>query len=169
MIIPPNDADTLHNAIPGSVTDGQGNYAFPCSTDADIALVFGGTSFSISPKDYVGSPLSGTSNLCQSNIVGQQIGGPTQWLSGDVFLKNVYTVFDFDNNQIGFGSKTTNTTASQAAATGQTLIATSTSSMSTSASDSEATSGGERIGFGLVQRTLIGALASIVLSVVLLI
>jgi len=170
MIIPPDDADTLHNAIPGSVTDGQGNYAFPCSTDADIALVFGDTPFSISPKDYVGSPLSGSSNLCQSNIVGQQIGGPTQWLSGDVFLKNVYTVFDFDNNQIGFGSKTANTTASQTAgATGQTLIATSTPSMSTAASDSKATSGGERIGFGLIQRTLIGALGSFVLSVVLLI
>jgi cathepsin D len=125
MIIPPNDADALHNAIPGSVTDGQGNYAFPCSTNADIALVFGGQAFSISPQDYVGGPLSGTSHLCQSNIVGQQIGGPNQWLNGDVFLKNVYSVFDFDNNQIGFWSKTTNSTTVQVAVTGQTLVATS--------------------------------------------
>jgi Eukaryotic aspartyl protease len=91
MIISPNDAMTIHNAINGSVTDGQGDFAVPCNTNADIALVFGGQSFSISPKDYVGSPLSGTrSNLCSSNIVGQQIGGPNQWLTGDVFLKNVY-------------------------------------------------------------------------------
>lgn len=29
---------------------------------------------------------------------------------GDVFLKNVYTVFDVDNNQIGFGAKDAATT-----------------------------------------------------------
>ena len=163
MIIPPNDADALHNAIPGSVTDGQGNYAFPCSTNANIALVFGGQPFSISPKDYVGAPLSGTSSLCQSNIVGQQIGGPNQWLNGDVFLKNVYSVFDFDNNQIGFGSKTTNSTASQAVVTGQTLMATS------DATTSEATSGAGKTGLALVQRTLVWGLGSVMLSMVLLI
>src|ERR1700732_259252 len=74
MIVPPNDAATLHNAIPGSVTDGQGNFAFPCNTNANVALNFGASSFSISPKDYVGSQLSATSNLCQSNIVGQTVG-----------------------------------------------------------------------------------------------
>jgi cathepsin D len=30
--------------------------------------------------------------------------GTDIWLVGDVFLKNVYTVFDYDNAQIGFGS-----------------------------------------------------------------
>src|SRR5579859_6842725 len=157
MIIPPNDADALHNAIPGSVTDGQGNYAFPCSTNANLALVFGGQPFSISPKDYVGAPLSGTSSLCQSNIVGQQIGGPNQWLNGDVFLKNVYSVFDFDNNQIGFGSKTTNTTATQVAASGQTLMA-------TSAVASVATSDAGKTGFALVQRTLVWGLGLVIVS-----
>lgn len=95
MIIPPNDANTLHDAIPGSVTDGQGNYAFPCQTQAELALVFGGKSFIISPKDYVGAPLTGagSNGLCQSNIVGQQIGTPDQWLNGDVFLKNVPTCY----------------------------------------------------------------------------
>lgn len=162
MIIPPNDADALHNAIPGSVTDGQGNYAFPCSTNADIALVFGGQPFSISPKDYVGGPLSSTSSLCQSNIVGQQIGGPNQWLNGDVFLKNVYSVFDFDNNQIGFGSKTTNTTATQAAASAQTLVA-------TSAATSVATSDAGNTVPALVQRTFVWGLGLVIVSMVLLI
>jgi len=91
LIIPPNDALTIHNAIPGSITDGQGNFAFPCTTNADFAVSFAGTSFSISPKDYVGAQLSGSNSLCQSNIVGQQVGGPNQWLMGDVFLKNVHS------------------------------------------------------------------------------
>jgi cathepsin D len=89
MIIPPDDASTIHNAIAGSITDGQGDFAFPCSTSADIAIKFAGHAFSISPKDYVGPPLNGSNNLCQSNIVGQQVGGPDQWLLGDVYLKNV--------------------------------------------------------------------------------
>jgi Eukaryotic aspartyl protease len=98
----------LHNRIPDTITDGQGNFAFPCNTTTALDLVFGGTSFTISPKDYVGAALTGTNgDLCTSNIVGQQIGSETQWLVGDVYLKNVYTVFDYDNNQVGFGAKPT--------------------------------------------------------------
>lgn len=89
MLLPPADASALHEAIPGSVTDGQGNFGFPCSTNVDIAVIYSGNSFSISPKDYVGAPISGSGNICQSNIVGQQVGSETQWLLGDVFLKNV--------------------------------------------------------------------------------
>ena len=89
MIIPPDDASTIHDAIPGSVTDGQGDFGFPCSTSTNIAIQFAGHAFSISPKDYVGPPLTGSNNLCQSNIVGQQVGDANQWLLGDVFLKNV--------------------------------------------------------------------------------
>lgn len=89
MLIPNPDAVALHDAIPGSMTDGQGDFAVPCSTDANIAIIFNGVPFSISPKDYVGPPLNETNSLCQSNIVGQQIGSPDQWLVGDVFLKNV--------------------------------------------------------------------------------
>ena len=89
MILPPADAIKLHNAIPNTLTDGQGDFAFPCSTNATIAIKLGGQSFKISPKDYVGGPAGGSDNLCQSNIVGQQVGGSNQWLLGDVFLKNV--------------------------------------------------------------------------------
>jgi len=76
------------------VTDGQGNFAFPCDTNTEISLVFGGQAFSISPKDYVGSPLQDGQGdkLCNSNIMGQQVGTANQWLVGDVFLKNVALV-----------------------------------------------------------------------------
>ena len=90
IIIPPDDASTIHAAIPGFITDGQGDFAFPCSTSNNIAIRFAGHDFSISPKDYVGPPLNGSNNLCQSNIVGQQVGDANQWLLGDVYLKNVF-------------------------------------------------------------------------------
>jgi cathepsin D len=93
IFVNPDDAVTIHSAIPGSVTDGQGDFAFPCSTSVQLAVIFAGKSFTISPKDYVGQPLNGGNNLCQSNIVGQQVGVSNQWLLGDVFLKNVFPCF----------------------------------------------------------------------------
>ena len=95
MIIPPNDATTLHAAIPGSVTDGQGNWAIPCSTTTTVALVFAGKSFAIDRRDIIGPQLTRNSGLCASNIAGQQVGGPNQWLVGDVFLKNVIPPISF--------------------------------------------------------------------------
>lgn len=89
ILMPPNDAGVLHNAIPNSITDGQGNFAIPCNTNASIQIQFNGQKFSISSKDYVGAPVQGSSNLCVSNILGQQVGSGNQWLMGDVFLKNV--------------------------------------------------------------------------------
>lgn len=88
MFIPPADAIDLHKLIPGAVSNGQGDFAIPCSVTVNVSMILNGESFSIPPKDYVGLPLNG-STLCQSNFVGQQIGDPDQWLVGDVFLKNV--------------------------------------------------------------------------------
>lgn len=105
LLAPPALADAIHRMILGSQTDGRGSFIVPCSTTIAISLAIGGTQFSIDPRDYVGAPLDGRNLYCVSNISGQQIGGPAQFLVGDVFLKNVYTVFDVDNQEIGFGTK----------------------------------------------------------------
>ena len=90
-MLPPADAYTLHGAIPNSVMDSQGNFAFPCNTNAVVSVIFQGRSFTISPEDYVGTEAYAGSDLCNSNIVGGNVGGSTTWLLGDVFLKNVFT------------------------------------------------------------------------------
>jgi cathepsin D len=156
MIVSPNDATTLHSSISGAVSDNQGNFAIPCDTEDEINMVLGGNSFPISPKDYVGSPLppsSGATNLCQSNIAGQQVGGPDQWLVGDVFLKNVYTVFDYDNNQLGFGAKSAANSKSASTSTGnnQQMVSSSDAGRST----------------GSARMTLIYGMGSIFLSMIL--
>jgi len=102
ILIPPADAATLFSYIPGSYRSDE-NYIVPCNSTATLQLSFSGVKYSILPEDYIGASCTGG---CVSTIVGHQSSGVNDWLVGDVFLKNVYSVFDFDNGQIGFGALT---------------------------------------------------------------
>ncbi|KAJ5542161.1 hypothetical protein N7535_004584 [Penicillium sp. DV-2018c] len=106
ILIPPDDAKTLFSLIPGSFQqpDNKNNYLVQCNSTATIEFEISGVKYNISPKDYIGSPYSDDDpDHCISTIVSYARNGAT-WLVGDVFLKNVYTVFDFDNEQIGLGA-----------------------------------------------------------------
>ena len=103
IMAPQDDARTLHDNIPGASPKDDNSYIVPCDSQANVQLVFSGNSYSISPQDYIGRPESG--NLCASTIVGQETFGDTDWLVGDAFLKNVYTVFDYDERKIGFAPR----------------------------------------------------------------
>lgn len=152
ILIPPADAATLFGLVPGSSKSGE-NYIIPCDSTATIEFEFSGVNYSIEPEDYIGSQ---TDSGCISTIVGHQSSAANTWLIGYVFLKNVYSVFDYDNGQIGFGTKVANSsgdgtfvspsvTATDAsvvaAATGTSSEAsTATISSTTSASESDSTS-----------------------------
>ena len=98
IIMPPADAKQLHASIPGAVAEDDSQWLLPCDIDLDIQFVFSGQKYSISPKDYVGPTVN---NMCESHFVGTLAAGPDQWLVGDTFMKNVYTLFDFDQARIG--------------------------------------------------------------------
>ncbi|ODH23961.1 hypothetical protein ACO22_05357 [Paracoccidioides brasiliensis] len=105
ILVPFNDAQLIHNEIPDSVksSDSETNFDIPCSTKAKIELAISGVRYTISPKDYVGDSIS--NSMCRSRIVGHQPFEADEWLLGAAFLKNVYIVFDFDDNRIGLAKR----------------------------------------------------------------
>lgn len=102
IVAPTQDAEAVHAKIPGSQSDGQGGFTIPCTTNAVVSMTFGGKAFDINPVDLLFTPVD-PNNLqgdCISGISAGQIGGPQQWLVGDVFLKNAYYSTNVNKNQI---------------------------------------------------------------------
>jgi hypothetical protein len=113
ILTPPADALAIHSGIKGYVQDGE-TFSVPCDTTSIISFTFDQSSYNISTADWRGGKLD--SGLCRSNIIGRQTFGDKQWLVGDVFLKNVYSVFDFEKGRVGFGSKANGQSATVSAA-----------------------------------------------------
>ncbi|KAF4313393.1 Peptidase A1 [Botryosphaeria dothidea] len=136
ILVPGDDAAALHKLIPQSSQNGE-IFTIPCSTTQPLQLSFGDIAYNISAKDYVGNNVGGST--CQSNIIGRRTFGEKQWLVGAVFLKNVYTAFDYDSSRIGFGTKTSGSSMAESSAS-PTSTSSSSSSASGSSSSASATS-----------------------------
>ncbi|KAF4571463.1 hypothetical protein EYR36_008800 [Pleurotus pulmonarius] len=106
ILAPDADARALHQAIPGARSDGQGGFIIPCTTNATIALTFGGREFSIDPRDLVFAPLNlnDPTGDCFSGITSGSIGGANQWLVGDVFLKSAYFSHNVKTNSMSLAA-----------------------------------------------------------------
>jgi len=104
LLVPQADADAIHRVIPGAQRSRQtpGTYTLPCTTQASLALTFGGRSFAIDSRDITFTPLdlNNPTGDCVSGITAGQIGSQNEWLVGDVFLKNAYFSTDVGANTV---------------------------------------------------------------------
>lgn len=136
---PAADVAALHKQIPGAVSaDGGVTFTVPCTSNLPLTVYFSGVAYSISSKDWL-SAASDDSGNCTSNIYGHAVVA-NAWLLGDLFIKNVYAVFDVDQSRIGFATQAINSPASVVSSSGST--ATQTAPSSSGSGSSSNTSGG---------------------------
>ncbi|GAA5975230.1 hypothetical protein JCM11641_004402 [Rhodosporidiobolus odoratus] len=117
VVGPPSEVAKLFAKVRGASKWQSGYYQYPCASKWTATLWFKGQPFEVS-SDYInlGKTKVGSS-MCVAGIAGQDVG-IDGWVIGGVFLRNVYTVFNFNSNSVGFAnlassSSESNSTSSQ--------------------------------------------------------
>ncbi|KLO17919.1 acid protease [Schizopora paradoxa] len=103
---PSSVISAMYAQIPGS-QPGTGQYEnyylYPCSTQVNVTLSFGGKNWAVSADDFQLIEVSST--LCLGAFFELDTsGGTPDWIIGDTFLKNVYSVFRYNPPSVGFAS-----------------------------------------------------------------
>jgi len=149
---PSADVAAIWAAVPGSGISqvSSGFFNFPCTTNVNVTLSFGGQSWAINSQDMNIGEESRGSTLCLGAIFDLSQGtniqsgsGNPNWVVGDTFLKNVYSVFRASPPSVGFAQLSTlagGTGAPSSTASGSDASSPSGSSSSSAASTVEATS-----------------------------
>lgn len=100
----PDNVAAVYSSIAGAQSApqyGEGVYTIPCDFNSTIALKFG-RYFNIDPRTFNLGPVAPGSSTCIGGIASNSALTNQFWVLGDVFLQNVYTVFDSSYPKIGF-------------------------------------------------------------------
>ncbi|KAL7826688.1 hypothetical protein AOLI_G00318970 [Acnodon oligacanthus] len=107
MIVGPvQEIRALHRVI-GAIPLLMGEYWIDCKKIPSlptVSLSLGGKMFNLTGKDYVVKSTQMGVSVCLSGFMAMDVPPPAGplWILGDVFIGRYYTVFDRDNDQVGF-------------------------------------------------------------------
>lgn len=101
IFAPADQVAQFYSNIPGSNSGDSVTYTVPCDWTSDLKFTFSGVTYTISHSDWMSLPTK--SGVCYGNIFGKDVV-QGNWLVGDAFLKNVYAVFDIDQQRVGMSS-----------------------------------------------------------------
>lgn len=175
LVLPKEDALSVHSYFTNSITDGT-NFAVFCNSTFNLDFEINGKNFTITPKEYLGNAYSEDSDYygyCVSNIQGVDSYAQNSWILGAVFLKTCYIDFDVSEQKVGFATKNTNvyltstatTTAAATSAASNTLTASIVTRSTTAGQTTHKDIGVKNVSVGSV--SLISAFASFVLMFLL--
>ncbi|KAF8636167.1 hypothetical protein AX17_003739 [Amanita inopinata Kibby_2008] len=105
MLGPPDAVAQVYAQVPGSQVFDQQNglYSFPCGSIPRVSFNWGGRNWEITSANFNLGQTAAGSSQCVGALAGVDLGlGAGVWLLGDSFMKNVYTLFSFADNTVGF-------------------------------------------------------------------
>ncbi|KAI1388743.1 acid protease [Hypoxylon trugodes] len=141
---PPDDVQALYKLVPDSKTTDNGQtWSVPCDSNATVSFSFSGQTYTASSKDFTSAPNG--DGVCFGNVYGMEFVSGA-WLLGDMFLKNVYSVFDVDQKRIGFAARA----ASSGSTTSPSVTSISPDGSTTTIESSTPTSSSGSTGIGLM-------------------
>jgi len=135
----------IYSHVPGATKgtgDLEGFYLYPCSQTPQVSLTFGGQTYAIEPVDF-SLQVDSTGETCAGGFVGLDVGANSgiSWVVGDVFLKNVYSVFRYSPPAVGFQALTSGSGGGGGNVTTSTSSISSTTSPTSTATTSTTTGG----------------------------
>jgi len=103
MITGPTELINMINGQLGCIISGSECSWLHCpdySTLPNLEFVLNGNSFVLAPQEYIME----TGGACISALMGMDIAEPVGplWILGDRFMEKFYTIFDYENSQVGF-------------------------------------------------------------------
>ncbi|KAF9065019.1 acid protease [Rhodocollybia butyracea] len=107
MYGPTEAVKEFYDSIPGTkeFDSSQGFYSFPCDSIPEVSFSWGGKSWAVTRDNFNLGQTEAGSSSCVGALAAKDIGtGDSAWIIGDCFMKNVYTVFSFEQNAVGFAT-----------------------------------------------------------------
>ena len=101
LILGPADAvSAFYAGVSGASDNGDGTYTVACDSTLAGSVTLGGTEFALAADTLVLQ--SAENGVCVGAVAATTDAAQDYWVLGDAFMRNVYTVFDFENAQVGF-------------------------------------------------------------------